>query len=551
MAVKVRRERPDQRRHHRVTAPLFVEVGGHRVRAADWSLGGLRVEGFPGPLPAIGKEIAINLTLPFQGFDVSFPVMGEVLRLDPETSMFAVEFTEIGERERELMQHFIEELIRGAMSSAEDTIQRIDVPVTPASLRPDGQPSTPAIQQVAPARLPAKRWPSKTIAMSAFYIVLGLFIFSYAGVLVYSNVFRMEVRTAVISAPVETVEAQVDGRLAWTGLKPGDEVRAGEVIVKLVDAELEREIELADIAIREKKARLVHLKRRHADELDRIKGFAALEMKNVEQAKLDLEETQAQLLAAVRQYERIEKLHTKGFATDARLDEAEQQKITLEKTLARRRLEVTTRAEIAGDNIGKRFYSGDDLIGNSEELDADVRLAEHEIGLARQRYEANVSLREARAVRAPFTGRVAQLPRLDAGSVRRGDVVAIVEKPDEREVIAYLTQDEVGHVGLHDEVLLHVPALGESVQGRVTGIDRTTGFLREQDMRANPGYSWRGPTDRSAQVTIAFLSRTAVADANRFRPGLPVIVAFTRRPKTPLLSALQGLGRSAPAPSSL
>ncbi len=544
MAVKVRRERPDQRRHHRVTAPLFVEVGGHRVRAADWSLGGLKVERFPGPLPGIGAEIKLNLTLPFQGFDVSFAVTGEVLRLDPALSMFAVEFTEIGERERELMQHFIEELIRGAMSSAQDTIQRIDVPVTPASLQPDTKPSTPAVKHIPPPSVPVRRWPVKTVVMSAFYLVLGLVIFSYAGILAYSNFFRMEVQTAVISAPVETVEAQVDGRVAWTGLKPGDEVRAGEVIVKLIDSELEREIELADIAVREKKAKLIYLKRRHADELERIKGFAALEMKNVEQAKYDMEATEAQLLAARRHLQRIETLHAKGFATDARLEEAEQQKVTLEKTLARRRIEVATRADLATDNIGKRFYSGDDLIGKSEELEAEVKLAEHEIGLARQRHEANVSLREARAVRSPFSGRIVRLPRLDAGSVRRGDVVAIIEKPDQREVIAYLTQEEVGRVGLHDEVLLHVPALGESVKGRVTGIDRTSGFLREQDLRANPGYSWRGPTDRSAKVTIAFENRSASADASRFRPGLPVVAIFSQRATNPILSQLTGPGGS-------
>ena len=38
MSVKVRRERPDQRRHHRVTAPLYVTLAGHTQRAADWSL---------------------------------------------------------------------------------------------------------------------------------------------------------------------------------------------------------------------------------------------------------------------------------------------------------------------------------------------------------------------------------------------------------------------------------------------------------------------------------------------------------------------------------
>ncbi len=137
MAVKIKRERPDQRRHHRVTAPLFVRVGGHQLRATDWSLGGLRIDGYTGELPMAGAELPFHLTLPFQGFDVSFDIKAEVVRTNPAEKMFAVRYTEIGERERELMQHFIEELVRGSMSDVEDTIQRIDVPVTPARLEPD------------------------------------------------------------------------------------------------------------------------------------------------------------------------------------------------------------------------------------------------------------------------------------------------------------------------------------------------------------------------------------------------------------------------------
>jgi hypothetical protein len=124
MGVKVKRERPDQRRHHRVTAPLYVALDEFRVRATDWSLGGFRVDNYPGPLPNIGDELPLTLSLPFQGFEVTFECKAEVVRDDEPTAMFACRFTELGEREREVMQHFIEELVRGAMVDVQDTIQR-------------------------------------------------------------------------------------------------------------------------------------------------------------------------------------------------------------------------------------------------------------------------------------------------------------------------------------------------------------------------------------------------------------------------------------------
>lgn len=551
MAVTIKRERPDQRRHHRLTAPLFVEVCGHRVRVYDWSLGGFRIEDFPGEIPAVGNEVDIALTLPFQGFDVAFKAKGEVVRIEASGNLFAIQFTEIGERERELMAHFIEDLVRGHMTEVEDTIQRIDVPVTPASLKPDAPTDNKPASQAKPApfkpnassvpqpgKIPMRRWPLKTVAIGAFYVLFGLVVFSYAGILAYSNFFRLEVPTAVITAPVETIEAQADGQLKWAGLKPGDNVRSGEVLLKLLDAKLEHEIELADIAIKEQRAKLLYLKRRHADELDRVKSFAAIEMKNVEQSRLKMESTKESLDIARDQFVRLKTLYDKGYTTKSRLDEAQDKVVTLEKRLASQKLEHATRTGLAGENIGKRFYTGDDLIGKTAELEADVRLAENEISLAEQRYTAALQVRDNLSVRAPFDGTIKKLPRADRASVRRGDVIAVVEQRRDRFVTAYLTQDEIAKVGVGDEAQLFVPALGETLKGHVIGIDRTSGFIREQEQRENPGYSWRGPDDRSAEVTIRFDEPKAVSDYNRYRSGLPVVVIFEKRTQNSVLSSI-------------
>lgn len=534
MSVKIKRERPDQRRHHRVTAPLFVSVAGHSVRATDWSLGGLRIDDFPGDLPAPGDELSLQLTLPFQGFDVSFVAKAEVVRNDPSQAMFALRFTEIGERERELMQHFIEELVRGAMSHVEDTIQRIDVPVTPASLEPDVKPA-----MALPGPVAVRRFPVKTLVMGSIYLVLGAIVFGYAGLLGYSNFFRLEVQTAVIAAPVENVQAQVDGQLKWADKKPGDPIRQGDVVLSLIDNQLEREIDLADIAIRERKAQLAFLKRRQADELDKAKSYATVELKNVTQSKLDVEATKAQLQAAEKQVERLKYLHVKGYTTDTVLETAEKTAASLRSQLEMKRVEAASRAALADSDIGRRLYNGISIQGDVEQIEAQVRLAEHEIELAQQRYIANLSLRDRHAVRAPFDGTVLELPRVDAGSVRRGDTIAIIEQRRDRYVLAYLTQDEVLRIGLGDEALVFLPAVGETMKARVSKIDRTSGFVQEQMQRQNPGYGWRGPSDRSAKVTLQFDDPAKVVNSERYRSGLPAVVVFERRTTNSIISAIK------------
>lgn len=530
MAVKVKRERPDQRRHHRVTAPLFVDVEGVRLRAADWSLGGLRLDGFPGQVPAVGAELALGMTLPFQGFDVSFDAKAEVVRNDPAASMFAVQFTHLGERERELMQHFIEELVRGSMSQVEDTIQRIDVPVTPASLDPDPNPRR---------KMPVRRWPVKTAVMSGFYLMLGAMVLGFTALLLYSNFFRLEVQTAVVSAPVEHVESQIDGKLLWRGLTPGDAVKAGEVVVALNDNQIERELELADIAVREQQAKLAFLKRRQADELERVQSFATIENKNLEQGKIEIESVRAQIQAAEADQRRIQALHRQGWATDVRRDQTDKLVATLRKSLERAQVELTARMELAEQNFGKRLYTGDNVVGTLGEIEAQVRQAELEVALYRDRKQVLVNHKARLAIRAPFDGTILELPRVNESHVRKGDTIAVIEQRNRRHILAYLNQDEVNRIGLGDEATVYFPALQETHTARVFRIDRTSGFVREQDQRANPGYAWRGPTDRSAKVFLALQDRRVLADRDTYRSGLPAVVVFPQRASSPLLAAIK------------
>jgi len=531
MAVKVRRERPDQRRHHRVTAPLFVDVGGWRMRAADWSLGGLKVEGFPESVPEPGTELDLHLTLPFQGFEVAFDATAEVVRNDPASGMFAVKFTELGERERELMSHFIEELVRGSMVDIEDTINRIDVPVTPASLKPDASPK----QDV-----PARRWPVKTIVMSAFYIALGVIVFSYTALLLYTNFYRLEVQTAVITAPIAEIKARTDGRIRWQGVMPGEIVAADQVLVDLLDTELERDIAQSDLAISEQKAKLAYLKKRHLEELRRAEGFATVEMKNLKQTRLKHEATQAELATAELHRNRIQTLFKKGYATSAQRETAEREVIRLRKLVEELEVELRSRTTLAKSNVGKRLYNGDNLVGELAKYEAEVELAASEVKIRSKRKAMLEQQRDRLKIRAPFDGRLVKVLRSDNSNVRRGETVAMIEQPRSRSIKAFLKQDDVSRVGLGDIVDVFVPALQTRLDGRVTSIDRTDGFLQELEARKAPGYTWRGPTDRSAQVTIEVVNDPDFQTSKAFKPGTPVVVVFPRR--SPSLLQIAGVG---------
>jgi multidrug resistance efflux pump len=520
MSIKVVRERPDQRRHHRVTAPLWVMLGGHSVRAADWSLGGLRVEAWPGAAPAVGQQLALRLSLPFQGFDVAFDVAAEVVRLDPAKRMFAVKYLELGQREAELMRHFIEELVRGSMVEVTDTIQRIDVPITPVSTAPDSSPKD---------QVKVSRWPLKTILYTAFYLTLGIAVFGYTVVMAWSNIFRMEVQTAVITSPLVTVQAPGDGHVMWTQYKPGDAVRAGAVVLQVADNELERSIDLAEVDIREKQGRLDLLKQQQIAAGGT--GFVASKSQSTGGAALRaVQEGDALKLRALKAnagiaqdaFARMRDLYRKGYATRTQFDQARAHAIDAVTERDQQRVEMDARTSGA---LPLRGGLGGGSRETANSYPDQIKMLEHETAAIVAKRDALLAHRVRLAVVAPYDGVLMELPRVDHAPINRGDVIAVLEQPASRQVTAYLTQDESLRVGLGDTAMVYIPSFDTMVDAIVQEIDRTSGFVEQMDGR----YGWRGTNDRSARATLMFKKGAKAADMQAIRAGTPAIVLFESR----------------------
>ncbi len=290
--MKVFRERPDQRQNHRVTAPLFLIYQNETYRVENWSLGGIKVMAPECQMPVIGDEILIDISIPFQGFNICFPATLKVVRTNPVERMFAGKFMSLGERERDLMELFIEDLIRGNMSDARDTIQRIDVPVTPISTKPDVDPGV---------QVPIRRWSRKTVFMTAFYVIAGLFIFGYLALLVYTNFVRLEIRSAIVSRPVIVAKALADGRVQSYHFNAGDVVEQGDLIAELSVPDVQNGINEAKIDVMRYEGSLSRAKKA----LGNAKRFKLTE-NQIEKLRLEVSKQEAELEASTMHQEMME-----------------------------------------------------------------------------------------------------------------------------------------------------------------------------------------------------------------------------------------------------
>jgi len=513
--VKVRRERPSQRLHHRVNAPILVEMPLGIFEAQDWSLGGFRVKCGKTECQ-VGEVLSVGLQISFQGFEIGFQVDAEVCRIFEDSGEIACSFKDIGERETEILEHFVEELVRGSVTVVDDTLLRIDTPVTPVSTKPDPNP----VEEV-----PVRRWPFKQIALVGFYFCAGLMVVGYAYSVFVANFLRLEVASAVVTAPIEPIISTADGKIQRIVANAGEMLPTNTAIFVIENAKVEERIEMAKIKVERETMELVARQKRLKAEQAKTIDYRTMHLTELEQASARVRALERQMTLSEKQVIRVERLQQEGWATRTKVEKVKAEYAVLkgkfEEALAEKR---KSQAFMQSAKEG-RVVDGSKIDSRLTDLTADVDLAWDRIMLAKDELMALQRHKERLTLAAPSNGRVIKVFKGRGSSVKSGESIGLFERAEARRIKAYLTQKEILQIGLGDEALVFFPALGQSVRTVVVDIDRTSGFVNER----MASYEWSEGNERNGQVTLEFLDLPLNEIRHRFLPGMPAIVNFKRR----------------------
>lgn len=523
--MKIMREKASQRRHHRLNAPLSVFYKQQAYRAHDWSIGGLSFN-INSPIgPKVGKHFIVKLSLPFQGYDIQFDVELNVVRFDKIASLVGFEFVNLSERSTDLLSYFSEELIRGHMGSFEDSICRIDVPVTPIST----QPTTSHISET-----PLRRLPFRTIFMTIIYIIFGLAIFGYLGILFYSNFVRLEVPSSVISTEMKTLKMPVDGVVNAVHLKIGDQFDSGQQIFSYVDAKLEKQIELVTVQISQAQKNLWRMKQKHHIEQQRMSLYEIVSRtdKNITAAKLSA--ARVALSAADAKVIRIQKLHLDNSALHSGYENAVVEQAQAASIVAQTELLLEKNTAMAAAS-SRRHYNQIEFVTDLDLLSIDLEMAYNQVKLELEKLDVLQAIKSNTVIKAPFSGRVTQVYHASFGKIAKNEPILLFERSDQISVTAFLTQTEILQISLNDAANIYIPAINMNIPATVTRIDRNSLFLN----RSSTHYVWRDDDARSGAVILT-LNMTDIHEKT-INAGLPVVAIFNRKSTSNIWSSLSGL----------
>lgn len=499
--MKVLRDRPSPSLGYGIAAPMSVSrADGKRMRVDSWSLRGFVVAAWNDLEPGKRQHIAVHLDL--QGYEIGAAVEIEAVG-DGE-----FDFVDLPERTRNLMEQVASDLVHGRITSTEDALLRIDTPEDPISVAPD-KPKTEERKRVS----------LRPFIMSAFYILMGLVVFGYVGVLIHANFVKLEVQTAVLSRPVEVLAIPVDGRISVYPVAIGSRVAQGELLAVVSDPELETKIDSQRVALRLAEAAVKSLLSTIEVERARFADYQVINETDVRIVDAEVTGLKDELERTEQHLERIETLLAKGFATQAQLEDARAANALVESRLTSARL-MAARKGTLNDAAARRHHNGREFVVDLDLLAIELETARAKRDAAAAELAIMLERKGALALASPFDGQVVDMMHAANTPLIRGTHVLTIEQTSAPVVEAYLNQEEVVQIGLGDAATVFLPSVDTRLPARVVEIDRTSGFVDEQEAQ----YVWRGPQDRSARVLL-----TLDADAHGLPSGLPAIVLFERR----------------------
>ena len=359
-----------------------------------------------------------------------------------------------------------------------------------------------------------------------FYASSGAFVLFSFIVIFDTYVLRLKVETAVVSSLIETMVAPASGYITDVFVTSGEQVKKGTPLLKIENIDLERELQLARVQVEESKLNISYYQQLLMNEQQRLKIYKKIGHTRVISAQAFVNTSKQELLNAQHNLDRIKVLHEKHYVSEASL-EAERTKYVgaiekLNNANAQQRLEHHSLNAV---NKGM-YFTGNKAEGIERDLYAELEASQKKAKLNESRVEIFRHLISRLTLHAPFDGKVTQILKSAGNTTDTTKPLIFIENiSSNKNVVAYLTQNEIVHIGSSGKVKIYIPSSGKMYHGKIIEINRTDGFI--DMMKAQ--YRWRDfQIDRSAMVTIA-IQENDRKEFNKYAfSGMPAIVYFSK-----------------------
>lgn len=511
----IKREAPSQRRHYRISLPAAVIIDNVRYNTKDWSLGGFCIDEFNGNA-TVGDNLQIKFVLNFNGYEISINNVIKVVRISADKHTLAGQFTNMSDRETDLLNYFINSFVHGEISSIDDTINRLETPVTPVSAI--------SSKSTDVSDITVRKTNIRRIVYSSIYLIMGSLLMFFLIIVLYGRFFRIDIESAVLTLPIEPIVAQDYGRLKEIYIQEGTNVIIGQALFSIEDDTITWELESNRLRLSAIENELKNANVRKSQELEKLAAYKKITQHKLAEATDLVAALTLQTKSAENELNRTKALFQTKVVSKQVIDEIYAQYANVKGELDKANSELEIAKESVNSVQKGNFYDGDRLVGDLAQITADIDYITKRVDLARQELNMHKQRASRLIYKAPYSGRVLKIFKSTGNTIKKGESLVLLEHSDSvLRVDAFLTQDEIVYVKLDDKVKVAVPALDRIYQAVVVSIDRTSGFINE----IQGHYQWRGTEDKSAYVQLVF-EKFPQKEKHKLKSGMPAALNISK-----------------------
>jgi multidrug resistance efflux pump len=358
------------------------------------------------------------------------------------------------------------------------------------------------------------------------YTASGILVL-FALIIIFNTfVLRLKVETAVVSSLIETITAPASGYITDVFVTSGEKVKKGTPLVKIESIDLERELQLARVQVEESKLNIRYYQQLLMNEQQRLEIYKKIGDTRVISAQTSVTMTEQGLLSAKHNFARVKALHKKHYMSEANLESERTKYVNAQEQSNKAKAQLNLEHHSLNAVHQGMYFTGTKTEGIEHDLYAELEAAQKRAELNENRVKIYERLINKLTLKAPFDGKITQILKSAGNTTDTTKPLIFIEQiKTNKTIIAYLTQDEIIHVGASGLVKIYIPSSGKTYHGKIIDVNRTDGFI--DVVKAE--YRWRDfQIDRSAMVTISIQKN----DQNEFNKqafsGMPAIVYFSQ-----------------------
>jgi alginate biosynthesis protein Alg44 len=193
-----------QRQHTRYRLPLLVAFAGTTYRAADWSVGGVGLEGVDLDI-GVGTVHPLELMFAFQGFTLTVRVDAEIRHVNRQQRRVGFRFIDLTLQQLSLMQFVIDAHLAGEVVDGGDLLE-VTVRDNTAAPRKEAK------AEAEPRGRRIRRVVHRVVSYGTIFAVFAG-ILAFVGTNLYDRLFVIRPAMASITGDMVVVAADVAGRV--------------------------------------------------------------------------------------------------------------------------------------------------------------------------------------------------------------------------------------------------------------------------------------------------------------------------------------------------